>query len=79
MHASKITDIDGAKSGVSAVYNVRLLREVEPKCPDPYRRKDGSLVRPPWDDTSQLASTGMGSMVDAVPSSSTWKRNVTIG
>jgi hypothetical protein len=76
LYASKITDIDAANTGFSATSNVRLLREVEPKCIDPYM-KAGRSSRPHWDDTSQLTKTGLGSMVNATPSSSTWKRNVT--
>lgn len=79
LYASKITQIDGPKSGISAVYNVRLLREVEPKCPDPYISRDGSPMRQVWNDTSQLTRTGLGSLVNAAPSSTTWKRNATLG
>ena len=79
LYASKISQIDGPKGGISAVYNVRLLREVEPKCPDPYVSRDGSPMRQVWNDTSQLTRTGLGSLVNAAPSSTTWKRNATLG
>ncbi len=89
-HAFKICDID-AKSSTAMTYNVRLLREVPPFCKDPYELKaalgpgagtmgSGSSIsrtREQWDQTCNMAGVGLGSMVVAPASSSTWKRKVT--
>jgi hypothetical protein len=59
--------------------NVRLLREVEPRCPDPYRTLDGQPTRSTWNDTCNVKGSQIGSLVKATPSSSTWKRTATLG
>ena len=72
--ASKITDIDSG-CGPDITCNVRLLRDVEPKIPEPKRK---GLKIPPWSDTCTMKGTGLGSLVKTTPSSSTWKRTTTI-
>jgi len=47
-YAYKITDIDNP-AGSSATSNIRLLREIEPRCKDPYEGK-----RPNWEDRSMF-------------------------
>lgn len=77
-HAYKISDID-ASSESAMTANVRLLREVEPRCRNPFLDPiTGKSTLGKWDNTSNLKGTGMGSMVKAIPSSTTWKRNVTL-
>ena len=71
-HAYKITDID-RKAGAEMTYNIRLLREIEPRCKDPYKGK-----REQWDEQSQYVSGyGIGSKVDCTPSSSTYHQKFT--
>ena len=73
-HAYKITDID-RKSGAEMTYNIRLLREIEPRCKDPYK---GNKQREPWDEQSQFVSGyGIGSKVDCVASTSTYHQKFT--
>jgi hypothetical protein len=77
-HAYKIADIDASNES-AMTSNVRLLREVEPRCPDPYSDPStGKSVRDKWNNTGNIKGTHMGSMVKATPSSSTWKRNATL-
>lgn len=72
-HAFKITDID-RPSGAEMTYNIRLLREVEPRCKDPYPKGN----RDPWDEQSQyVKGYGIGSKVDCTPSSSTYHQKFT--
>lgn len=71
-YAYKITDIDN-KAGAELTYNIRLLREIEPRCKDPYKGK-----REQWDEQSQFVKGyGMGSKVDCIPSSSTYHQKFT--
>lgn len=76
-HSYKICELNEANSP-SITTNVRLLREVEPKCPSPYVDDENNPTRPDWNGTVLLKGTGMGSMVNAIPSKTTWKRNTTI-
>jgi len=72
-YAYKITDIDN-KAGAELTYNIRLLREIEPRCKDPYKGKN----REKWDEQSQFVpGYGIGSKVDCVPSSSTYHQKFT--
>lgn len=78
--ASKITDLDN-QGGEGVTANVRLLRDVEPSTklyePKP-RKKDGKTIKiSKWDTECNMRGTGLGSMVNAVPSSTTWKRTTT--
>lgn len=79
LHASKLTDIDRGSS-TEMIANIRLLREVAPKTKDPYEElaKKTGIPKVQWDNTSQFTGTGLGSMVKAPASSSTWKRKVTL-
>lgn len=77
-HAYKISDIDSSNESAMTA-NVRLLRDVEPRCKNPFFdpvTKESTLGK--WDNTSNLKGTGMGSLVKAIPSSTTWKRSVTL-
>jgi hypothetical protein len=77
-HAYKISDIDGSSESAMTA-NVRLLREVEPRCKNPFLDPlTGKSSLGKWDGTCNLKGTGMGSMVKAIPSSTTWKRNTTL-
>eukprot|EP01041_Mallomonas_annulata_P010659 gene10659-22250_t len=76
-HAFRVCDIEGS-SNPALTTNVRLLRDVGPVFSDPYV-KYGRRIKNSWDDTSNLKSSQVGSMVVAVPSSSTWKRKATLG
>lgn len=80
-HSFKITSLNqqSVTEEYSITSNVRLLREVEPKCPDPYLTENGQSIRPNWNDTCNVKGTHLGSLVKAIPSSSTWKRKVTLG
>lgn len=76
-------DID-ARASNAASYNVRLLREIAPRCRDPYQppgestdRRRSAKGRAKWDDTCAMGGVGLGSMVRAPASSTTWKRRVT--
>lgn len=73
-HAYKICDID-AKNEASLTTNVKLLREVGPKCNNPF---EGDNERSEWNGTAVLKGSYMGSMVKAAASSTTWKRNATL-
>ena len=73
-HAYKIRELDDT-SGIGLTANVRLLRDVPPFVPN--ERKDRQKISQ-WDGTSLFKGTGMGSMVKALPSASTWKRKSTI-
>lgn len=76
-HAYKISDIDGANNS-SITQNVRLLREIVPLCPDPYvNKRTGELIREKWNETCNVKGSHLGSLVNATPSSSTWKRPCT--
>jgi hypothetical protein len=70
-HGNKIIDIDGSSS-TAIISNVKLLREVEPKFVNPYEDK-----RETWNSTAPLKQSGIGSGVQTVASSSTWKRKYT--
>ena len=77
-HGYKICDIDASNEG-AMTSNVRLLREVEPRCPHPYiDPHTNRSLREKWNDTANIKGTHMGSMVKATPSRSTWKRNATL-
>lgn len=77
-HAYKMSDIDATNESAMTA-NVRLLREVEPRCPDPYTDPaTGETFREKWNDTCNIKGTHMGSMVKAAASKSTWKRNATL-
>lgn len=125
MHAFKIADIDGGGGDSSATANVRLLRESEPRFPDPpsshsfssqlndmmartaameatkglgggATRGGGKAAaaanpvlaatslyapvggRPAWDGASLMEGTGLGTLVNAAASKTTWKRKVTL-
>ncbi len=76
-HAYKISTLDTANSS-SMTSNVRLLREIVPLCPNPYLdRKTGKDYREPWDITSNMKGTHVGSLVQCAASSTTAKRNTT--
>lgn len=74
-HAFKISDID-QKSSAQMISNIKLLREVPPYCKNPYPT-DGPNGREAWNDNSTMQGVGLGSMVQSVSSSTTWKRKVT--
>lgn len=74
-HAFKISDID-QKSSAQMISNIKLLREVPPYCKNPYPT-EGPTGRAAWNDNSTMQGVGLGSMVQAVSSSTTWKRKVT--
>ena len=77
-HAYKISDIDASNESAMTC-NVRLLREVEPRCKNPFLDPlTGNSTLGKWDNTSNLKGTGLGSMVKTTPSSTTWKRNTTL-
>jgi hypothetical protein len=75
-HAFKISDIDQAATS-SVISNIKLLREVPPYCKNPYST-EGPSAREQWNDNSTMTGVGLGSMVQASSSSSTWKRKVTV-
>ena len=70
-HGNKIIDIDGSAS-TAVISNVKLLREISPKFDNPYEGK-----RETWNSTATMKGTGLGSKVNAVNSSSTWKQKYT--
>lgn len=74
-HAFKISDID-QKATSSVISNIKLLREVPPYCKNPYPTQ-GENARDKWNDNSTMQGVGLGSMVQACSSSTTWKRKVT--
>ena len=74
-HAFKISDIDQSASA-SMISNIKLLREVPPYCKNPYPTK-GENARETWNDNSTMKGVGLGSMVKATASSTTWKRKTT--
>jgi len=74
-HAFKISDID-QKSSAQMISNIKLLREVPPYCKNPYPNK-GASARESWNDNSTMQGVGLGSMVQAPASSTTWKRKTT--
>jgi hypothetical protein len=80
-HSFKICNLNpqSVTEEYSISSNVRLLREVEPRCLDPYRTLDGQPTRAPWSDTCNVKGSQIGSLVKATPSSSTWKRTATLG
>lgn len=67
----------GDKSSYDIVSNVRLIREMIPKCKDPYVRKNGSRIKSEWNKVSNMTGNSAGSFVNAIPSSTTWKRKYT--
>ena len=79
-HAFKISAFGADQSGMQQ--NIMLLREMDPKCENPYVRVgpyNGSLpkraeVKQSWNNTATMKGVSLGSMVDAVPSATTWKR-----
>jgi hypothetical protein len=75
-HAFKICDIDAGGQASGMISNIKLLREVPPYCKNPYPTK-GPNARETWNDNSTMTGVGLGSLVQSVPSSSTWKRKVT--
>jgi hypothetical protein len=72
-HAYKISDIDNMQSG-HLTSNIRLLREVEPRCKSPL-----GASRDKWSETATMKSVGLGSMVKCTSSKTTWKPSVTQG
>lgn len=70
-YAYKISDIDNP-AGSSATSNVRLLREIEPRCKNPYEGK-----RPTWEDRSFFKGSSIGSHVKCTPSTTTFKQKNT--
>lgn len=74
-HAFKISDID-QKATSSVISNIKLLREVPPYCKNPYPAA-GEHAREKWNDNSTMTGVGLGSLVQATASTSTWKRRVT--
>jgi hypothetical protein len=75
-YAAKISEIDSTSSA-EMLSNIRLLREVPPFCKDPYEVK-GEATRVKWDDECTMRGTGLGSMVKATASATTWKRKTTV-
>lgn len=73
-YAYKIRELDDT-SGAGLTQNVRLLREVEPCFTN--ERKDMNRLKP-WDGTSCMKGSSLGSLVKAVPSSSSWIRKFTL-
>ena len=48
-YAYQIQEIDHTGDSTPMVYNVRLLRDVEPKCKDPYvNKRTGENARSKW-------------------------------
>ena len=73
-YSYKIRELDDT-SGVGLTQNVRLLREVEPCFYN--ERKDVDKLKP-WDGTSCMKGSSLGSLVKAVPSSTSWIRKFTL-
>jgi len=69
--AYKISDIDNP-AGSSATSNVRLLRDIEPRCKDPYQGN-----RTAWEDRSLFKGSSVGSHVKCTPSATTYKQKIT--
>jgi hypothetical protein len=74
-HAFKISCI-GEGDLTSSTSNIKLLRDIPP-CLKSNVVKKGKLIKD-WDETSNLKKVGMGSMVMATPSSTTWLRKHTL-
>jgi hypothetical protein len=79
-HAFKIAAFGEPQTGLQQ--NVMLLREMSPKCDNPYERVgayNGRLpkrvsVKQGWDNTAATKGVALGSLVKATPSATTWKR-----
>ena len=83
-HAFKISAFGESQSGIQQ--NIMLLRELAPRCSNPYERVgpyNGRLpkrvsVKQTWDNTASMKHVGLGSMVNATPAATTWKRKTTV-
>lgn len=72
-HAFKIRAFEHGASDHALTANVRLLREAEPRFPDPPKNSK----KADWDGSSLLRGAALGSMVKSTSSNTTWKRKYT--
>lgn len=76
-HAFKIAAVNQMKDP-AICSNIQLIREIYPKYEDPYVRcKNGNRVKEEWNSTSNLAKSGLGSLVKASLSTTTWQPKFT--
>jgi hypothetical protein len=71
-HAYKVSCI-GDRNERSSISNVQLLREIPPSISNVQNQRG---IRD-WDETSNLKNVGLGSMVQAAASRTTWLRKNT--
>lgn len=71
-HAYRVSCI-GDKSEKSTISNVQLLREIPPSISNVQNQQQIK----DWDETCNLKNVGMGSMVQAAASRTTWLRKHT--
>lgn len=79
-HAFKICNFE-TSNDPTLTANVRLLRGcgIGPSFPDPFESRTGERARALWNDTSNMTAVQVGSLVQAAPSATTWKRKATMG